>query len=212
MLRAARAAALHEVPVVGINFGRLGYLTQLDPDDALEAVPRALAGAGSVEDRLMLRCSAVDGDRSIGPIDAVNDVFVGRGRVARAVRLDISVDSHTMARVAADGVVVATPVGSTAYSMSAGGPIVVPSLDALVLTPVVPHPTTFPPLVLAPGARIEIAVQSDDEAALSVDGQLHHTIGRRAQVLVEASPHRARFLRLDGLPIDYAALMRRLHP
>ena len=146
MLRTARHASRHGVPVIGVNFGRLAFLAELEPAEAMDRLPLLLEnGAGRVEDRLMLRCQAQAADGDTGSIDALNDVFVGRGHVAHAVRLEVTVNEAPLIRFVADGLVVATPTGSTAYSLSAGGPIVAPEVDALVVTPVVPHPSTVRP-------------------------------------------------------------------
>jgi NAD+ kinase len=205
LLRAARTAAAVGAPVVGVNFGRLGFLAEIAPPDAETLLPRLLAGEGVIEDRLMLQCTASDDVTTFGPHDAVNDVYVGRGRIARAVRLRVALDGAPLARFAADGIVVATPTGSTAYSLSAGGPIVATALDAIVVTPVVAHPRAFAPLVMPPSSRVALHVETDEDASIAIDGQVHSPLRNGGEVVIEASPLRARFVRLGDGPTDYGA-------
>lgn len=210
MLRVARLAAAADVPLIGVNFGRLGFLTEVEPEDAVAVLPRLLAGDVAIEERVLLRCTGTIGGQSIGPLEAVNDVFVGRGRVSRPVRLDTSIDGTPYLRYFADGLIVATPTGSTAYSLSAGGPVVDPTMAAVVVTPVVPHPVPINTLVLAPERVVEIVVRTDYDAILSVDGGPAHDLADGDHVHVGLSPHRARFLRLGAAADFYAGLVERL--
>lgn len=210
VLRAARQMAERQVPVTGVNFGRLGFLAEMDPEEALQRVPELANGGGTVESRLMLTCTAQLSGATIGPLHAVNDIFVGRGRFAHAVRLELSVDDIPVARFVADGLIVATPTGSTAYSLSAGGPIVAPTMDALVVTPVVPHPTPVRPLVLGPDATVDIWLGRGRDAILTVDGQQHQELTEGDHVRVTASEHRALFLRKDPSSRFYRTLVERL--
>lgn len=210
VLRAIRQTAERGIPVTGVNFGRLGFLAEMDPDDALQRIPELAGGGGHIDERLMLRCRARVGGETFGPVDGLNDVFVGRGRVAHAVRLEVSVDDVPLVRFVADGLVVATPTGSTAYSLSAGGPIVGPNLDALVVTPVVPHPKPVRPMVLHPDACIDIWLGRGRDAILTVDGQVHTDLREGDSVRMSVAPHRARFLRLESSSRFYDTLVERL--
>mgnify|MGYP001164236322 CR=1 FL=1 len=210
MLRVARLAAAADVPLIGVNFGRLGFLTEVEPADAEAAVHRVAVGEAVVEPRVLLRCTGHIGGQAIGPLDAVNDVFVGRGRVSRPVRLDASIDGTPYLRYFADGLIVATPTGSTAYSLSAGGPVVDPAMAALVVTPVVPHPVPVKTLVLAAERAIDIVVRTDYDAILAVDGGPAHDLADGDHVRIVLSPHRARFLRLGPSASFYAGLVERL--
>ena len=146
----------------------------------------------------------------MGPLDAVNDVFVGRGRVARAVRLGVSIDQTEVIHLTADGLILSTPTGSTAYSLSAGGPVVPPGLDVMVFTPVVPHPVPVRTLVLPPTATVALQVEADEGAILSIDGQLHHDLAGGDTVHVSAGPYRLKLLR-HGPPTQfYSTLVERL--
>jgi NAD+ kinase len=184
-------------------------LAEVEPAVALEVVPAALAGTLTVEDRLMLTCTATSGEGAVAH-DVVNDAFVGRGRVARAARLNVRVDGVTLRPFSADGVLIATPTGSTAYNRSAGGPVVYPALEAILVTPVVPHPNLVPPLVLPTDTVIEVAVTTDDEATLSLDGQTHLRLASGDGIQVRSSELRARFVRLGGREDTLRRLVSRL--
>ncbi len=218
VLRLAGLLASIGVPVIGVNYGRLGFLAQIDAADARDVIPRVLAGEGEVEERLMLRAACnpdalVEGDAGpdhTAPYDAVNDVFVGRGKVAHAVRMDLAVDGRPLIRFAADGVIVATPTGSTAYSLSAGGPVVAPQMQAVILTPVVPHPVPVRTMVLPATSVIDIRVQTEEQAICSLDGQRHYAVPNGTTVRVQAAPYPARFLRLGTPDQFYQTLVERL--
>lgn len=206
LVRVGRLAAGHGLPVIGVNFGRLGFLAEIAPEEALTRIPALLDGSGTVEERLMLCCQAP----GLEPLEAVNDIFIGRGKVARAVRLTVAVDGATVMSFTADGTLVSTPTGSTAYSMSAGGPVVPPGLDVMVLTPVVPHPLPVRTLVLPPTATVDITIHVDEDALLSIDGQLHHELQDAATVTVTAAESRLRLLRAGTLEVFYSTLVERL--
>lgn len=227
VLRMAGILAERGVPVVGVNFGRLGFLAELAPESAMASACDLLAGGGRLEERLMLRAGSDrvlepvshgdDQARSIGGssdpgavAEAVNDVFIGRGRVAHAVRLELSVDGRPLMRFTADGLVLATPTGSTAYSLSAGGPVVAPEMRAIILTPVVPHPVPVRTLVLPAQSTIDVRVRCDEEAVLSIDGQRHYVLPDGGSVRVQAAEHPARFLRTGSPQRFYQTLVDRL--
>ncbi len=210
LLRSARLGAPFEVPILGINFGRLGFLSEIEPSHALSAIERVLAGQARLEKRLTLRCTMRDDGHDVGPLVAVNDVFVGRGGLSKPVRLDTRIDGAPLARYFADGLVVATPTGSTAYSLSAGGPIVAPELDAIILTSVVAHPMPIKSLVLSTAACVEIVVRTDTDAILAVDGNTSSVLRDGDTVVVTAGEHRACFLRLGDPSEFYGSLIERL--
>lgn len=209
-VRVARMAAPAGIALVGVNFGQLGFLSELEPEEALLRVPELLRSERWLESRLMLRCDGLLQGQAVGPWDAVNDVFVGRGRVARAVRLSVAIDGVPLGRMAADGFLVATPTGSTAYSLSAGGPVVVPHMDVMVLTPVMPHPAPVRSLVVPAQSVLEIRIETDEEGALAIDGQQHYALASGDTVRVEAAPHRLKVLRFRPPEQFYGILMERL--
>lgn len=211
VLRAARRAAPLGVPLIGVNFGALGFLAEMEPSEAAARLPALLDGAGRLEERFMMRARALEPPRDgQWPVDALNDVFVGRGSVAHAVRLEVTVNGVVWARFVADGVVIATPTGSTAYSLSAGGPVVAPDLDAIVVTAVAPHPSAVRPLVLPGSACVGIRVRREAEAVFTADGQVHCRLAAEQRVEVCRSPHRARFLRFGPPDAFYRTLFQRL--
>ena len=159
-------------------------------------------GGGYTEERLMLRCVVPSASDGTVELDAVNDVFVGRGRSVHTIALEVTVNQEPLARFVADGVLVATPTGSTAYSLSAGGPIVAPGLDALVVTAVAAHPMAVWPIVVPATATIGVVVRRSDDAVVAVDGHDQRSVGPERPLLVRVSPVRARFL-LPGPPDAY---------
>lgn len=206
MLWAARTVCPHEVPILGVNMGRLGFLAELNPAEALDKLPLVLAGAGRIEKRSMLRVELAS-----GPVyHALNDAIVGRSSVGRPVYIEASIDGERLAYYRADAVIVATATGSTAYSFSAGGPILYPESQEMVLTPVAPHLITARSLVLAPDAVIELRVATDHTAVLSADGQEDHPLLSGDTVTVTRSPYLARFLRLAEPAHHYSQLAERL--
>ena len=210
LLRTARCAGTNTAPLLGVNFGRLGFLTELHPDDAVEGVRQVMGGAGWIERRRMLRVEVWRGGVGLLQTDGLNDAFVGRGAAPRAVRLTVWVNGAELATVPGDGVLVATPTGSTAYAVAAGGPILAPDTEALVLTPVAPHLMTIRPLVVPTTTRIEIEAPDDPPAVLSVDGQINLDLAVGDRVIIAGSPYEARFVRLRPPSEFYATLLERL--
>ena len=188
LLRGARLLGSANTPILGVNLGRVGFLTTAGPDTldwALDAVARQ---AYATEPRLALQSAIVGKGAKAGRVEplVLNDVVVHKGGVARVVRVKVSVDGDEVAQYSADGIIVSTPTGSTAYSMSAGGPIVVPTVDAIVVTAICPHTLAVRPLVLAATAVVTIQPIPPwtDEVLVSFDGQVGTPIlpGERLEV------------------------------
>lgn len=177
LLRGARFLAGARVPILGVNLGRLGFLTSCSGDEMEEALRQLARGEYRVESRMALEARAYDLDDSIrGRWFGLNDVVLHKGGFARVVRLQVFASGEEVGAYAADGIVISTPTGSTAYSLSAGGPIIEPSLESIVLTPVSPHTLALRPLVLP--ATTDIAVYVEDgpkELLVTVDGQVGTT-------------------------------------
>jgi NAD+ kinase len=171
-LRAARLARSLDVPIVGVNVGRLGFLTEIDPEDLPTVVPRLIAGDFAIDRRATLDARILDAAGSIsGELWALNDIAVEKVVRQRLVRLEVHVGATLFANVAADAVIVATSTGSTAYALSAGGPIVNPALDAVLVAPVAPHSLFDRTIVTHRSDRVRIVVARDQEGALvSCDG------------------------------------------
>lgn len=221
LLRAARLFAPVGIPIASVNFGRVGFMTELDPAEAVDRMPAFLAGDGWIEERLMLqaRLRRANGETEAAIAEALgepdvhhvlNDVVVARGAVSRMIRVRTSVDGAVMTTYAVDAVILATPSGSTAYSFAAGGPILHPEMQNLVITPVCAHLTLARPVVLAAGVRVDLEVSTDLEAGLNIDGQVEIPLHSGDIVTVEQSPFRARFLRLQPRTYFYSTLTRRL--
>ncbi len=216
VLRAARAVVPHPTLLLGVNMGRVGFLTELDAAAALERLPEIIAGAGRVEERAMLhaeivRASGGDGGETPARHDALNDVVVGRVTLGRTVQVSVSVDGARMADFRADGVIVATATGSTAYSLSVGGPVLPPESREILLTPLAPHLAPRNPVVLPPSTVIELQLGSGQQATFSVDGERELDLSSGETLRVQVGPHRARFLRLNPQTQFYERLARRLN-
>jgi len=209
ILRAARMAGSHGVPVLGIKMGRLGFMAELDPDQWNAAMPRLLAGDYWIEERMMLYAEYHRGDESRG-YEALNDVVISRGSLARIVRLETHIDGSFLATYAADGLIVSTPTGSTAYAFAAGGPVLPPQLKNILLQPIAPHLSMDRAIVLSQGAVLKIVVQTDHQAILTVDGQFEYELHDGDVVTVQASNNVGRFVRLQDRTYFYRTLMERL--
>ena len=210
ILRAARMAARHSVPILGLNLGRLGFLAEMEPGDWREKLRRVLAGEYWLEERIMLRAELWRGGNALRDFEALNDVVIGRASFARVVRLATYIDGSYLTTYVADGLIVATPTGSTAYALSAGGPILPPELRNILIIPVAPYLSLDRAIVLSEGAKVEIQVSTDHRAILTVDGQIHAELEDGDRVAVGASPHTCRFVRLQDRAYFYRNLMKRL--
>lgn len=212
ILRAARAAAPCGTLLLGVNLGRVGFLTEAEPETWREVLSQVLSGDYWVEERMMLRVMAWRSGESLGQAEALNDVVVGRGAQARVVHLRTEVDGGYLATYVADGLIVATPTGSTAYALAAGGPILPPHLRNILLVPVAPHLSMDRPIVLAEGVTVRIVVVGGRPAVLTVDGQVQARLESGDEVMVEASPHVACFARVQERTYFYKTLVTRLVP
>ena len=211
LLRTARLAASYSLPILGINLGRLGFLAEVNPDEWRNALSRLLAGDYWVEQRLMLRVETHRDGNLVGEIiEGLNEVVVSRGGIARVVRITTEVNGSCLTTYVADGVIVSTPTGSTAYALAAGGPILAPELHNLVLIPIAPHLSLARPLVMPATAVISLRVRTDHRAILTVDGQLYIDLQDGDRLLIAASPNVARFIRLRSRDYFYNSLMERL--
>ncbi|MHB1341626.1 MAG: NAD(+)/NADH kinase [Coriobacteriia bacterium] len=172
ILRAVHILAGQDVPILGVNLGRLGFLSGAEEDDLADALASALAGEARIERRQTLQATVDVGGRQAGGYQALNEIFVGRGGGTRAVELEVAVNGVRLWRMVCDGVIVATPTGSTAYAMSAGGPLVSPDVRGMVLVPVAAHTLLARPVVLGPCDRVEISCPNATraDACITVDG------------------------------------------
>ena len=169
----AIGAAGSGIPMLGVNFGSLGFLTEVTLPELYPSLDAALGGRAPVEDRMMLQATALRGGEMLSEHIALNDVVVTKGAHSRMIELSVWVGDEFVTRVKADGLIVATPTGSTAYNLAAGGPIVQPNMDALILTPIAPHTLTNRPIVIpcASPVRMQPRLEDRDEAFVTFDGQ-----------------------------------------
>jgi NAD+ kinase len=196
LLSVARHSGPRRVPVLGVNLGGLGFLTDVRPEEAFQAVERVLAGHYRLERRSMLEAAVVRGGRVVRRFQALNDVVINKGALARILDLETSVDGVALCTYKADGLIFSTPTGSTAYSLSAGGAIVEPSVGVLLISPICPHTLTQRPIVLPERARVRVAVCSPDEdVALTIDGQEGMKLATDDVVAVRPAKHRVHLVR-----------------
>ena len=217
ILRAAKAAVAHDIPLLGVNMGRLGFMTELRPADALERIPGFLEGGGWVEERSMIKARVFNGEEESGSDSfqsgwhhALNDVVVTRGETPRLIWVRALVDGAELTSYRSDAVIVSTATGSTGYNISAGGPILDPRAEEMVLKPVAPHVGLATAVVLPPSVSVELRVTSSDGALLSVDGYLNRPVEVGAGVRIQSSGRKAKFLRERTSREFYASLTRRL--
>jgi NAD+ kinase len=196
MLRAVDLLAAHEIPVLGVNVGHLGYLTQVEPDQLVPSLERLLDGRYEIEERMMLSVR-VEG-AEMPPRTALNELVVEKIAAGHTVRLAVEINDRFFATYAADGMIVATPTGSTAYSLSARGPIVSPTHRALLLTPVAPHMLFDRTLVLDATESVRLEVLGPADASLSVDGRSMGSLCTGQSVVCTSGPHSARLVTFGG--------------
>lgn len=199
LLSAARMAGPVGVPILGVNFGGLGFLTELQPEETFAGLERVLEGASAIEERDALDVRLVRGRRVLAAHLVLNDAVITKTALARMLVLAVRVDGEPVATYTSDGLIVATPTGSTAYNLSAGGPILDPRMSAFLITPICPHAMTYRPLVVPGSVRIDVVLESrTEEAYLTLDGQVGYPMrtGDRIVVLRHARP--IRLVRVAG--------------
>jgi NAD+ kinase len=206
LLSMARAVGDLGVPIMGVNLGGLGFMTATTLDEMLPSLEAVLAGRMVVEERLMLAARVVRKNDTVCEHTALNDIVITKSAMSRIISLAVSVEGEYATAYRADGLIISTPTGSTAYSLSAGGPIVFPSVEAIVITPICSHTLTNRPIVLPAAHRIEVTVQSDQEIMLTLDGQVG--VGLRERDVVEVVKARPR-MRLVRFPQkDFFSVLR----
>jgi len=190
ILRSARYLAVHRVPILGINMGGLGYLTEVNLNEIHSTMELILKGKFVTEKRMMLDVSVQHGKTVAGIGSVLNDVVMNRGDLSRMNELEVEVDGEYLTTYKGDGLIVSTPTGSTAYSLSAGGPIVFPGKDLILINPICPHTLTNRPIIFSEDAHLRITLWSKDKGAmLSLDGQETHKIKSGDVVIVKKSRH-----------------------
>jgi NAD+ kinase len=210
MLRAGCKAAMHNVPVLGVNLGRLGFLAEVQPEEWPDVLARVVAGDYWLEKRMMLRAVVERNGSRLHSFDVLNEVFVGRGMTGRPVRIEASIDGGMFLMYIADGVIVATPTGSTAYALAAGGPILPPELKNILMVAVAPHLIIDRPVVLDEGTTVDLRVASEYHAMISADGREPIALHVGDRVRVQSSPYTCHFVRVQPKSYFYRTLMTRM--
>ena len=203
LLSAARAVSKAGIPVLGVNLGSLGFLTEVPLENLYTTLQGIEQSCCVLDTRSMVHCEVFRKDACVGSFDALNDVVVGKGTIARLNHCDVYIDRVFVSGYQADSLIVSTATGSTAYSLAAGGPILMPSVDAFVVTPVSAHSLTHRPLVVRDTSEIEIVIKTgEDEAYLSIDGQIGMPMVDGDRVLCRKSQHQVKLLHTQGTFFD----------
>jgi len=207
LLGSSRLLESSTVPIVGVNFGSLGFLTEITLPEVYPTLERVLSGRYEYEDRSMLRAIIRRPGQPDAVGDVLNDVVITKGVLSRIIELDVTVDGTFVSAFRADGLIVSSPTGSTAYNLAAGGPILHPSLPAVVLTPICPHMLTNRPLVIRDEGVIEIRLHGEDvEVHITLDGQRGFPMTSADTVTVTRSPRTLRLVKAAGR--DYYEVLR----
>lgn len=195
LLSAARALKGHKVPILAVNLGGLGFLTSVTREELYPLLERVLRGEHTVSERMMLDARTLRNGNAVEHQIALNDAVINKAALARMLDFDVYVDGSQIGRYRADGLIVATPTGSTAYSLAAGGPIVHPHLNAFVITPICPHMLTNRPLVIPDTSRVEIDIAAAEEPVyLTLDGQVGFQLQSKDRVSIQKSESRVYFV------------------
>jgi NAD+ kinase len=208
LLSVARSLGSSTIPILGVNLGSLGFLTELTLDDLYPAIEAVLSGNCIIQRRMRLKAEIVRNGAIEARHDLLNDIVVNKSALARILDINVTVNGHFMTTYKADGLIVSTPTGSTAYSLSAGGPIIDPSMDAVILCPICPHTLTNRPVVLPGGSRIEVGlVNNHGDVYFTIDGQVGAPFLQGDRILVSKSRHPLRMIQFPDN--DYFDVLRR---
>ncbi|MGO4379057.1 NAD kinase [Pseudoduganella sp. RAF19] len=210
MLGIARQLAPYDVPLIGINQGRLGFMTDISQEDMLPVLGNILSGTHKAERRTLLEGRVMRDGKAIHFGVAVNDVVVSRGAGAGMVELSVDVDGHFMYNQRSDGLIVATPTGSTAYALSAGGPLLHPTLGGIAMVPIAPHALSNRPIVLPDSSEIVIEIKRGRDITVNFDMQTFASLVNGDQIHIRLSPHTITFLHPEGWSY-YNTLREKLH-
>jgi NAD+ kinase len=210
ILRAVQSIIPGTTPVTGINLGKLGFLTELDADEISKEMPQLLNGKGWLDQRTMLQVELKSKGRKSRVFHALNDAVIGRGEIARIIRIDVAIDGQAFTTYKADAVIAATATGSTGYALAAGGPILSPQSSDFLLVPVAPHLSFSYPLVLAESTEIVLSLNTYHAATLSIDGHINMFLSNGDILIVKRSPCTARFYRIRSRDTFYRTLEDKL--
>jgi NAD+ kinase len=196
MLNAARLSGERSIPILGVNMGGLGFLTEVRLENLYPSLERVFANDFVLDERLMLRTHIHRHGETVAQGVVLNDVVISKGTLARMIELKIAIQGRFVTNLRGDGLIVSSPTGSTAYSLSAGGPIIDPAVQSLILTPICPHTLTHRPLIVPGNAEIDVTLTSKDDGAMAtLDGQVGVAISQGDAVVIQTSEHRTRLIR-----------------
>ena len=211
LLSAARLAGPLGIPILGVNFGGLGFMTELQPEELYTALDRVLHGKYEIEERQTLRVRFRRGRKILGEYALLNDAVVTKTALARMLVIELRIDKELVATYTSDGLIIATPTGSTAYNLSAGGPILDPRMSAFVIAPICPHAMSYRPLVVPGSVLIEVTLRSlTEEAYLTLDGQVGFPLRQLDAIVVDRHPRSVRLVRVAHRGF-FEVLQRKLH-
>jgi NAD+ kinase len=208
LISTARIIGARDIPILGVNLGSLGFLTEIALDELYAALEKYLKGDYRLSRRLMLHATVERDGSEIASHLVLNDVVINKGALARIVDLKTTVNDYDVTTFKADGLIISTPTGSTGYSLSAGGPIIAPSMDCIVITPICPHTLTNRPLVIDAAASVSVTVKSldDEDIYLTLDGQVGVELKSGDMIHVRRAEHDARLIMSEER--DYFAVLR----
>ena len=210
MLSVARALVDYDIPLVGINRGRFGFLTDLIAESMLDGMASILAGEFNTEQRMLLSAAVMRDGQAISQGFALNDVVVNKSGLSRLIELEVHIDGQFVHRQRSDGLILATPTGTTAYSLSAGGPILHPTLDAIALVPICPHTLSNRPIAISSASKVEVAVVQAEDARLHFDGQMQVALQPGDKILAQRAQKTVALLHPLGHS-HYDMLRQKLH-
>jgi NAD+ kinase len=215
LLRAARAVADRMVPILGVNVGSLGFLTEVTVDEMYESIESILRGDFQYEDRMNVDGAIFRNGEQVEGFTALNDIVINKGALSRVIEIKLAVDCGYVTTYTADGLIVSTPTGSTAYSLSAGGPIVNPAMEAIIATPICPHTLAVRPMILAPSQELSVdlwaghSMHGEPEVKLTVDGQVGYDLFSGDRIVFSRSDQKTRLV-LSGYRTFYEVLSSKL--
>ena len=211
ILRVARSISSFEIPILGINLGRVGFMTEIPYSDSLKILDEVLKDINKfrIEKRLMLKATGISNNQKF-ELNALNDIVLGHQSVSRLMDIDVYVDSELMAEYRADGIIISSPSGSTGYSLAAGGPIITPEQKLMLIQPIAPHMSLDVGVIVPDHSKISINIASPNKAVVSADGFDEVVLGEKDKIDVEISKHVTRFIRLKSPSDFYKQLTSRL--
>ncbi|MHB9095302.1 MAG: NAD(+)/NADH kinase [Eubacteriales bacterium] len=198
LLNSARTIGVQGIPLFGVNLGQLGFLTEIELPDLIPALEKLISGQYEIEERMMIKACIRREGHEVGEFYGLNDAVITKGAFARLIRLKTFVNDEYVEIYPADGLIISTPTGSTAYSLSAGGPLVAPTLELMIVTPICPHTLYSRPMVIDQGSVVRVELQATQaEVMLTIDGQTGFLLKPFDEVIIEKAPFSAKLMKLN---------------